>query len=126
MKLLSSSSLDSSSFLHERGIEHAYDLEVSREITDCGIEKLSTILFDEAALDSSTSLLMQSSSIEKGGLLQNNSGKWKVSKQVSLESDPDSDYFRRNTGYIMDTSSISSMFFRCTINLVTEFSYFGN
>ena len=108
MKLLASSSLDSSSLLHERGVEHAYDLEVSREIIDPGIDKLSTILFEETALDSSTSIRTRSSSIEKSGLLLNNSGKWKISKQVSLDSNPESDYFRRNTGYPIDSSSVSS------------------
>lgn len=108
MKLLASSSLDTSSLLHERGIEHAYDLEVSREISDCTIDKLSTIILEETTLDSSTLLQSRSSSLEKCEILQNNSGKLKISKQVSLDSSPDIDYFRRSTGFVMDSSSMSS------------------
>ena len=116
MSILSSSSLIYSNVLHEKGNDHIYDIEVSRNFSDSTVEKISAIIAEESYSDSSTPLRTRSSTLEKGNVFLVNPIKRKPVKQTlsaTLELNIDNEFDSQETNFInseihLDSSLISS------------------
>ncbi|KAI6652991.1 hypothetical protein LOD99_4068 [Oopsacas minuta] len=96
-KVLASSSYECSNLLHERGLDHAYDLEVSRVSSDPGIEKSSANLSDDNYPDFLMPTKNRFSSFEKSGLPLINPSKRKTTKQIPHDISPDDESLRLST-----------------------------
>ena len=84
---LCSSSLIYSTNLHEKGNDHIYDIEVSRNLSDCAVEKISAIIAEESYVDMSTPPpRTRFSTLEKGGAFLVNPIKIKTVKQTQSPS----------------------------------------